>query len=338
MKAFNIIISILLLGSVYFNYVNYQKNKDTQEQIVEINARMKRNNIPDNLLRNAYNFLHKVVAKEPLRKYTYVLNRPEYRGNTANPYPNKIWFYWSDGLEKAPSIVRTCLKNIKKYVPDMEVVLIDKHNIEKYIKLPNYIWKKYRSGIIREAHFSDIIRVFLLREYGGLWLDCTVFLTGKIPEDMFNTDFFAPSLCDINPKKDPQFKFRNFVIPGAICNHFMYASKPHNYIFECLVAFLREYWKEKDWADYFVFYEFTAVAMEEDKKFFDIILNMLRHHYYPETPFLELNSALDEKFDPVRWKEIKKFPIHKICGAVVWDKKEIVEGTFADKLVKNELD
>ena len=90
---FNIIISILLLGSVYFNYVNYQKNKDTQEQIVEINARMKRNNIPDNLLRNAYNFLHKVVAKEPLRKYTYVLNRPEYRGNTANPYPNKIWFY-----------------------------------------------------------------------------------------------------------------------------------------------------------------------------------------------------------------------------------------------------
>ena len=295
-------------------------------------------NITKVVMKNPCSFLHKVIMKENLRKYTYVLNRKTIATLSQNPYPNKIWFYWSDGVENAPKIVHICLKSIKKYIPNMDVVLLDKHSIKKYIKLPKHVMEKYKNGVICEAHFSDIVRVNLLKEYGGLWLDSTIFLTGAIPQDIFEAEFFAPSLCDINPKKSTEFKYKSLLLPGVFCNYFMYVSKPHNYVMECMVAFLNEYWKERNWADYFLFYEFTAVAMEEDNKFFDCIMNVIRNHYYPEPLFLQLNTNLDIQYTQEAWGQIKEFPIHKICQATSWRKRKVMFGSFAEKLINEELD
>lgn len=295
------------------------------------------NNFTKNLMKNPYNFLHKIIMKENLRKYTYVLNRQSTQRILSNPYPNKVWFYWSEGLEKAPKIVHICLKSIKQHIPNMDIILLDKNNVKKYIKLPRHVVKKHNEGIICEAHFSDIVRVNLLNEYGGLWLDSTVFLTGAIPRDIFEAEFFAPFLCDINPKKLADFEFKNLLLPGIFCNHFMYVSQPHNYVIECMVAFLNEYWKDRNWSDYFLFYEFTAVAMEEDQRFFEIIMTMLHEHYYTEKPFLNLNSNLDITYKPEAWKKIKAFPIHKICAATSWSKRKTIKGSFAEKLLNGEL-
>lgn len=288
-------------------------------------------------MKDPYNFLHKIIMKENLRKYVYVLNRKTAGIIAQNPYPNKIWFYWSEGLENAPKIVHICLKSIKQYIPDMDIVFLDKNNVKKYINLPEHVLKKYKKGIICEAHFSDIVRVNLLNEYGGLWIDSTVYLTGKIPQDIINADFFAPALCDINPKRSTEFKYKDFLLPGVFCNHFMYAAEPHNYVMECMAAFLSEYWKDRDWSDYFMFYEFTAVAMEEDQKFFDIIINMLQNNYYPETPFLKLDSNLNAKYNKELWEQIKEFPIHKICKATSWKKRIPMKGSFAEKLFSGDL-
>ena len=304
---------------------------------IKTQTKVQAKNFAKVVMKNPCSFLHKVIMKENLRKYTYVLNRKIVRNVSQNPYPNKIWFYWSDGVKDAPKIVHICLKSIKKYIPNMEIVLVDKNNVKKYVKLPKHILQKYEKKIICEAHFSDIVRVNLLNKYGGLWLDSTIFLTGALPRDIFKAEFFAPSLCDINPKKSPGFKYRSLLLPGVFCNYLMYASKPHNYVVECMVAFLNEYWKDRNWADYFLFYEFTAVAIEEDKKFFDVIVSMLRNHYYPEQLFLNLNTNLDAPYNQEIWNQIKEFPIHKICQAASWHKRKIVEGTFAEKLSNEEL-
>ena len=340
LKISHVIISFLFVISFGFNYLNYQSNNELRLSVKHVDERITLSFIEKNFTKNPHNFLHKVVAKETLRKYSYVLNKPDYVKKTKNPYPNKIWIFWNNGFKNAPDLVHVCLNSIKKHLPEKEVILLDENNIGDYIKIPQYILEKYKKGIICPAHFSDIVRVYLLRDYGGLWMDATIFLSGKLPKDILNADFFAPSLCDINPKKHKDFQFKNLVLPGAFCNHFMYAANPHNYIFECMARFLNEYWKDKDWADYFLFYEFTAIALEEDKKFFNILLETFKNHYYAEKPFLNLNSVIDidEQFDETVWNKIKEFPIHKICNAGSWKKRKIKEGSFAEKLLSGKLD
>lgn len=330
-RLFRVVVVLLLLGSLSLGIRNYWQIEKLQP-----NELMK--TFETRVTKNSCDFLHKILAKEPLRKYRYVLNQPEYAGKAANPYPNKLWFYWNDGIEKAPKIVKVCLESIKKHLHGMGIILLDQNSVNKYVDIPAHIKEKHKQGVMGEAHFADVVRTFLLRDYGGLWLDATTFLTGEIPQDIFEVEFFAPMLCDINPKRNPKFKFRNFVLPGVFCNYMLYAKRPHNYVFECMARFLTEFWKDRDWADYFLYYQFTAVAVEEDPKFYKIVLDVIRNHYYHEKDFLSLGDAVHSKFNRSEWEEMKKFPIHKIYGAKFWNDKFIEKGTFADKLLRGELD
>ena len=45
-----------------------------------------------------------------------------------------------------------------------------------YCYIPKHIIDKYKNGIIKSAHFADIIRTCLLYENGGLWIDATIFV------------------------------------------------------------------------------------------------------------------------------------------------------------------
>ena len=43
--------------------------------------------------------------------------------------------------------------------------------------MPDYITDKWQRGIIGNAHFSDLLRLELLIEKGGYWIDATVLCT-----------------------------------------------------------------------------------------------------------------------------------------------------------------
>ena len=287
----------------------------------------------ESILDKRYDTMHKVLAKESLRRYRYVLNKPENKSDEPNRFPNKIWYYWSSGMENAPSIALNCYNSIKKYIPDMEIITLSKQNVSQYIELPEHILKKYHNGIISEAQFADIVRVFLLREYGGLWLDCTTYLTGSIPIQIRNSDFFAPALVE---KGDGRFTLNDRIIPGVFASFFIWVKKPHNYIMECMANFFDEYWKDKEWCDYLSFYEFTAVAMEEDGKFYKQVVDMLNTTYYHENQFLELSYKCHDRYDRKTWDAIKKFPIHKISLAIN-GKKPFKTGSYYHKIEQGEI-
>ena len=40
------------------------------------------------------------------------------------------------------------------------------------------------------AHFTDIIRLALLYNYGGVWIDATILLTDYLPQEYFEMDYF----------------------------------------------------------------------------------------------------------------------------------------------------
>ena len=63
-----------------------------------------------------------------------------------------------------------------------EVVVLDGNNYKEYVKLPDFIMKKVKKWKITLTHLSDIIRMGILRQYWGIWVDATVFINSNIFE------------------------------------------------------------------------------------------------------------------------------------------------------------
>ena len=62
---------------------------------------------------------------------------------------------------------------------DYEIFIVTNDNRKDIIKIPDVFEEKYSRGIISNTHFSDILRNYLLVEYGGTWIDSTVFCLSR---------------------------------------------------------------------------------------------------------------------------------------------------------------
>lgn len=104
-----------------------------------------------------------------------------------------IWCCWWQGEKKMPEIVKMCHTRLKQVVPEdkAELYLITLDNYIEYVNIPEYIIKKFDSGIITMTEMSDILRFCLLEKYGGFWIDVTVFFTGDIPKEYFSGKFYC---------------------------------------------------------------------------------------------------------------------------------------------------
>ena len=108
------------------------------------------------------------------------------------PKTKKVWVLWLQGEENAPEIVKACIASTKRAFKGYEYKVLDKSNIHDYIELPDYIEEKYKKGIITHAHYSDIVRVALLSQYGGVWVDATVYCTADgIPSYISDAQLFV---------------------------------------------------------------------------------------------------------------------------------------------------
>ena len=84
-----------------------------------------------------------------------------------------------------PPIVQSCFQSLCSHAGNHLVHLITQENISKYVTIPDYILRKVQEGKISFTHFSDILRMCLLYEHGGLWIDATVYVSEPIPEKVF---------------------------------------------------------------------------------------------------------------------------------------------------------
>ncbi len=97
-----------------------------------------------------------------------------------------VWSCWWQGEKQAPELVKKCWESQKRYLPkDAEHVILTWETFRDYIELPEFITEKAKKGTLLLAHLSDIARCCLLYRYGGIWLDATVCLTDRIPEEYF---------------------------------------------------------------------------------------------------------------------------------------------------------
>lgn len=211
---------------------------------------------------------------------------PEHKNLKDNVHIKKIWWLWFQGSESAPLIVQRCLGTVKYYSTKMgfEVVELDESNLFEYVKLPDQIVDMWKQKRITNANFSDLCRIALLADYGGLWIDSTVFLTDKIDEEILQSDifFYQASFLDMTVTK--------------VSNWFMYSKNPDNYFMRSLKESMINYWmNNKYMADYFIFHIMTA-AMSEKECFREYFENMpYFSNTYPHLLSLELNNEVNKE-------------------------------------------
>jgi hypothetical protein len=108
-----------------------------------------------------------------------------------------IWILWFQGFENAPEVVKTCLKTWKKYNKDWDIIELDNSNLKDYIKIDEVI-DNFNDKKISLTHQADIIRIYLLKKYGGIWVDSTLYCNRPLNEWIFyhiDSGFFAFNKC-----------------------------------------------------------------------------------------------------------------------------------------------
>lgn len=148
-------------------------------------------------------YYHRVILSWLNKHYGKLLNGSnpamgieKFEGNFSPPNDQveknrTIWTMWWQGRDNAPELVRACLSSIDSHRGDFDFVCLDQNNITQYINLPDHILSKFKSGSIKLAHLSDIVRMYLLYHYGGLWLDATTYVSCDIESDILMNGFFT---------------------------------------------------------------------------------------------------------------------------------------------------
>ena len=200
-----------------------------------------------------------------------------------------IWYFWWDGKNKLPDVCLHCLKSIEMNCRQGIVIFVDKNNYRDFVKIHPVIEKKFKEGIIPIQQFSDVLRVELLKTYGGLWLDATMFITSDL-ENELNSHFFTL-------KHGTQTRF---VSNGRWSISCIGAEKAHPLFIFLSDAFKRYYSKYDSLVDYFLMDYLVDIAYENIPRVSDDVDSIVKNN--PDVYFLQNN--FDQKFDPVEFEKI----------------------------------
>lgn len=138
----------------------------------------------------------------------------------------KVFMYWGQGFDKAPPIVQASVRAAQRHHEKSQLILLDDSNLHDWATLPDRVWTvgdKYR------AAFSDILRIELIANHGGIWADATCYPTSNLIHRF--DEMVAPAGFFVFGKNKP----------GVISNWFL-ASKPHSYIACMIRDSMRLFW------------------------------------------------------------------------------------------------
>jgi hypothetical protein len=208
-----------------------------------------------------------------------------------------IFILWFQGFENSPEIIKKCIQSWKHYNSDWTVIVVDNENLIKYININDYIDMINKN--INYTALSDVIRISLLRKYGGLWVDATTFCNKSLNEwlpSCISEGFFA------------------FDKPGndrLLSSWFLYAEKD-NYIVSQWFNITKEYYKINNsphtyfWFHYLFgdLYNSNNIFKEIWDKVPKISANGLGPHYLQEKGMfhsvtVDTKENIDNKITPL---------------------------------------
>lgn len=186
------------------------------------------------------------------RRFSKILEK--YKSAVSPGYENSgpIWVCWLQGEENMPPIVKLCYERLKLMAPKgREVVLLHMGNIAQYVQLPECIYEKLRKGKMSYIHFSDVMRMSLLAERGGIWIDSTIYVHSPIPESIFSKPYFSVRTV---------FDFNYVGVNRCLWKCFLMGAVARSPWFCCAAEMKQEYWKTMDYAVDYLIMDYLLLA------------------------------------------------------------------------------
>ena len=214
--------------------------------------------------------------------------------STPSETPAPIWTMWWQGTDDLPELVKMCHASVNRHRGKHPFKIITRDNYQEYVSLPDHIMDKVRSGAITITHLSDIIRFALLSQYGGLWLDSTVFVSDRLPEDIFTAEYFTVKR-PLTPK--------NGNVSQDRWTNFLHAGQKGNLLCRFVYDFFIEYWRTQNSLINYFLIDYTIELANQElppcRKLLDAVPLMNDDLY-------RLEKKMNTKWDPAVFEEIKK--------------------------------
>lgn len=260
----------------------------------------------------AYPAVTERVDEILIERYRHILDENKDRFSKANPNSGKrresavsriIWSAWLQGLDNAPKMVNVCLESHKKHLPGYEFRVLDMENYRQWVELPEWVEEKYARGMIPAALFSDVLRVAVLKRYGGVWMDASVLCTG------FGNQQLQKQWTEVENSRFAVFRYyrKGDRYPSGLSNWFI-ATTPDNIVLTSVYDMLTAYWRDYDCTiDYYMMHLFISCAL---KAFPEMEREMpklnSRYSFF-------LGDALSRTYSQEAWQElVDHVAIHKL--------------------------
>lgn len=268
----------------------------------------------------ACDYRNKIIMRYLKEEYKDFISEYQHKGydsNTKNENSKIIWTLWfqGDSEEVLPDVVRMCREHLKRNCGSHPVKILTKDNYHHYADIPGFIIDKVKSGQLSLAHFSDVIRMCLLLNHGGMWLDATIFTTKKIPEGIFDRNYFTVKHAYKNVRNVSKERWTNF----------LQASERNTVLCDFVYNFLLEYYKTQDiLINYLIFDYAIALAYDEipqcRKILDDVPLNNPEIH--------NLDDLMSSKFDETLYKKLTE---ETMFFKLNWKRNYSKKTTFGDE-------
>lgn len=279
-----------------------------------------------------------VVKKRLIRKHEIML---EYYNKTFGEFLNtyqyqhvtleecddsKIWVCWWQGLDAAPALVKRCVESIKKHAENHEVVILTEDNYKNYVDIPKWVEEKKEKGIITRTNYSDLLRLSLLAEHGGMWLDSTFFCTADVLSEYFKEDIWSV--------KRPDY-FHASVASGYFAGYSWCCNAEHRWIFAIFRDFFLNYWKTNDMmVDYLMVDYMVALARKCDWQIEEVLKKIKPNNSRCDDLYKVLGCVYDEAL----WKEMQaETSLFKLSWKYVYPMEKDGKPTFYAKLIDGSL-
>ena len=92
--------------------------------------------------------------------------------------PKMLFIYWHQGWKNAPDIVKRCAATWRQHNPAWDIFFLDSASVAEKVKLPPAV----KILNLPLPALSDVIRICLLKKYGGVWADATLLCTRPLDD------------------------------------------------------------------------------------------------------------------------------------------------------------
>lgn len=184
---------------------------------------------------------HNLMESRVIQKLFKLANQNTF--DAAQQIPRIIWIYWAQGWSQAPDLVKKCRSAWERMHPDWEIRALTDKNIEEYIDIESYIPGFYKKNLSK-ASKSDVLRMLLMYQYGGVWVDASSLPMKPLGEwlwDHLQAEFFAFS--DAFRQDAPMIYPKD-----RMADTWFIASRNDNYIIHAWTKIMISFLKDRDYA------------------------------------------------------------------------------------------